>query len=48
MITGSGNLNQWLFADPQNDLVVVVTGGSNQASVPDFMIREILPSVLSD
>ena len=48
LITGSGNLNQWLFVDPQNDLVVVVTGGSNQASVPDFMIREILPSVLRD
>jgi len=48
MITASGNLNQWLFVDSQHDLVVVVTGGSNQASVPDFMIREILPSVLRD
>lgn len=46
MITGSGNRNQWLFVLPSLDLVVVVTGGSNQAFPPDFMIREILPAVL--
>jgi CubicO group peptidase (beta-lactamase class C family) len=46
MITASGNLNQWLFVLPRHDLVVVVTGGANHASVPDFLIREILPSVL--
>jgi CubicO group peptidase (beta-lactamase class C family) len=48
IITGSGNLNQWLFIVPRLDLVVAVTGGANQASVPDFMIREILPSVIRD
>jgi CubicO group peptidase (beta-lactamase class C family) len=48
MITASGSLNQWLFIVPQHDLIVVVTGGANQAAVPDFMIREILPSVLRD
>ena len=48
MITGSGNMNQWLFVVPSLDLVVVVTGGSNQATPPDFMIREILPSVTRD
>ena len=46
LITASGNLNQWLFIAPRHDLVVVVTGAANQASVPDFVIREILPSVL--
>ena len=46
MITASGNLNQWLFVVPRLDLVVAVTGGANQAFPPDFMIREILPSVL--
>jgi CubicO group peptidase (beta-lactamase class C family) len=48
MIAGSGNMNQWLFVVPSLDLVVVVTGGSNQASPADFMIREILPSVTRD
>jgi CubicO group peptidase (beta-lactamase class C family) len=48
MITGSGNMNQWLFVVPNLDLVVAVTGGSNQANPPDFMIREILPSVTRD
>ena len=48
MITASGNLNQWMFIVPRHDLVVVVTGGANEASVPDFMIREILPSVRRD
>jgi CubicO group peptidase (beta-lactamase class C family) len=48
MITGSGNMNQWLFVVPGFDLVVAVTGGSNQANTPDFMIREILPSVTRD
>lgn len=48
MITGSGNLNQWLFVVPRLDLVVVVTGGANQASVPDFMAREIYTAVIRD
>ena len=48
MITASGSLNQWLFVVPRHDLVVVVTGGANQASVPEFMIREVLPSVIRD
>lgn len=48
MITGSGNLNQWLFVVPRLDLVVVVTGGANQASVPDFMAREIHTAVIRD
>jgi len=48
MITASGNLNNWLFVVPRHDLVVVVTGGSNEANVPDFVIREILPSVIRD
>jgi hypothetical protein len=41
-------MNQWLFVVPNLDLVVAVTGGSNQANPPDFMIREILPSVTRD
>jgi CubicO group peptidase (beta-lactamase class C family) len=48
LITASGNLNQWLFILPRHDLVVVVTGGGNQADVPDFVMHEILPSVLRD
>ena len=48
MITASGNMNQWAFIVPRLDLVVVVTGGDNQASVPDFVIRDILPSVVRD
>lgn len=48
MITASGNMNQWLFIVPQHDLVVAVTGANNEANVPDFMIREILPSVIRD
>jgi CubicO group peptidase (beta-lactamase class C family) len=48
MITASGNMNQWLFVVPRHDLVVVVTGGANQASVPDFVIRDVLPSILRD
>ena len=48
MITASGNMNQWLFIVPQQDLVVAVTGADNQAAVVDFMIREVLPSVLRD
>lgn len=48
MITASGNLNQWLFVIPRLDLVVVITGGSNQASAPDVMIREIVPSVIGE
>jgi CubicO group peptidase (beta-lactamase class C family) len=48
MITGSGAMNQWLFVVPSLDLVVAVTGGSNQASPPDFMIREIIPAASRD
>ncbi len=48
MITGSGNLNQWLFVVGRLDLVVVVTGGSNQSTPPDFMIREVLPAIVRD
>ena len=48
MITASGNMNQWAFIVPRLDLVVVVTGADNRASVPDFVIRDILPSVNRD
>ena len=48
MITASGNMNQWLFIVPRLDLVVAVTGASNQANVPRFVIDEILPSVIRD
>ena len=48
MITASGNMNQWAFIVPARDLVVVVTGADNRTSVPDFVIREILPSVVRD
>jgi CubicO group peptidase (beta-lactamase class C family) len=48
MITASGNMNQWAFIVPRLDLVVVVTGGDNQSSVPDFVVRDILPSVMRD
>jgi hypothetical protein len=45
IVAGIGNLNQWLFVVPRHDLVVVVTGGSNAAFVPDFFFNEILPAV---
>jgi CubicO group peptidase (beta-lactamase class C family) len=48
MIVASGNMNQWLFVLPSQDLVVAVTGGSNQASVPDFVYRDILPAIVRD
>ena len=48
MITASGNMNQWAFIIPRLDLVIAVTGANNQSSVPDFVIREILPSVIRD
>jgi CubicO group peptidase (beta-lactamase class C family) len=48
MFTASGNLNQWAFVVPRLDLVIAVTGAANQASVPDFVIREIIPSVIRD
>jgi CubicO group peptidase (beta-lactamase class C family) len=48
VITASGNLNQWIFVIPRLDLLVTVTGGANQSSPPDFLIREILPSVVRD
>jgi len=48
LITASGNMNQWVFIVPRLDLVVTVTGADNQASVPDFVIREILPAVIRD
>jgi CubicO group peptidase (beta-lactamase class C family) len=48
MITASGNMNQWLFIVPRLDLVIAVTGASNQANVPRFVIDEIIPSVIRD
>lgn len=48
MITGSGNMNQWLFILPSRDLVVVVTGASNQAFPPEFMYRDILTAIVRD
>jgi CubicO group peptidase (beta-lactamase class C family) len=45
LITASGNMNQWLFVLPSQDLVIAVTGGSNQSSVPDFVHREVLPAL---
>jgi CubicO group peptidase (beta-lactamase class C family) len=48
LITGSGNLNQWLFVLPSQDLVIAVTGGSNEASVPDFVYRDILPAIIRE
>jgi CubicO group peptidase (beta-lactamase class C family) len=48
MITASGNMNQWLFVVPRLDLVVAVTGAANQANVPQFMIENIIPSVIRD
>lgn len=48
MITASGNMNQWLFVVPRLDLVVAVTGAENQANVPEFVIRDIIPSVIRD
>lgn len=48
LITASGNMNQWLFVLPSQDLVIAVTGGSNQTSVPDFVYRDILPAILRD
>jgi CubicO group peptidase (beta-lactamase class C family) len=46
MVAASGILNQWIFIIPRLDLVITVTGGSDEASAPDFVIREILPSVV--
>ena len=48
VITASGNMNQWLFVVPRLDLVVAVTGAANQANVPQFMIQDIIPSVIRD
>ena len=48
MIAASGNMNQWLFVVPRLDLVVAVTGAANQANVPQFMIENIIPSVIRD
>jgi CubicO group peptidase (beta-lactamase class C family) len=48
MITASGHLNQWLFIVPSDDLVVVVMASSIFPNPPEFMIREILPSVIRD
>ena len=48
MITASGNMNQWLFIVPRLDLVVAVTGATNQANVPRFVIDEIIPSVIRE
>ena len=46
MLTASGNMNQWTFIVPRLDLVIAVTGADNQSSVPDFVIRDILPAVI--
>jgi CubicO group peptidase (beta-lactamase class C family) len=48
LITASGNMNQWLFVLPRLELVVAVTGADNQANVLEFVMREVLPSVLRD
>ena len=48
MIVASGNMNQWIFVLPSQDLVITVTGSSNQASVPDFVHRDILPALVRD
>ena len=48
MITASGNMNQWAFIVPRLDLVIVVTGADNRSSVPDFVVRDILPAVVRD
>ena len=48
LITASGNMNQWMFVLPSRDLVVAVTGGSNAASVPDFVVRDILTAMVRD
>ncbi|HSA54317.1 MAG TPA: serine hydrolase [Gemmatimonadaceae bacterium] len=45
MYVASGNLNQWLFVVPRHDLVVAITGQSNQALVLDVVYRDILPSI---
>ena len=48
LITASGNMNQWAFIVPRLDLMVVVTGADNSASVPQFVVNDILPSVIRD
>jgi CubicO group peptidase (beta-lactamase class C family) len=48
MITASGNMNQWLFVVPRLDVVVAVTGAANEANVPQFVIDDIIPSVIRD
>lgn len=40
-----GNLNQWLFVVPRDDLVVVVTCRSNASSPASFFFSDILPAV---
>jgi len=49
VITGSGAMGQWLFVDPRDDLVVVVTAGANGAdtSAPlTFFLDDVLAAVL--
>ena len=48
LITGSGNMNQWLFVLPSKDLVIAVTGADNSASVPDFVYRDVLTAIVRD
>ncbi|MEW5915790.1 MAG: serine hydrolase [Gemmatimonadota bacterium] len=45
VFTAIGNLNQWLFVVPRLDLVVVVTGASNESSPASFFFSDILPAV---
>jgi CubicO group peptidase (beta-lactamase class C family) len=48
MLTMSGNMNQWAFIIPRLDLVIAVTGADNRSSVPEFVVNEILPSIVRD
>jgi CubicO group peptidase (beta-lactamase class C family) len=45
--TASGAQGQWLFVIPKYDLVVAVTGGSDNSWVaaPDFLYSDILPAI---
>jgi hypothetical protein len=45
--TASGALSQWLFVVPRYDLVVAVTGGTDQSFLApiDFLYSDILPSI---
>ena len=43
----AGSLDQWIFVAPRFDLVVVVTGGTEQtfAEPVDFLYDAILPAM---